>query len=581
MPRLRAQLLTWLRIFAVAHEGTAFAIYGSDADVRLACQRFEIWGKDRMQTLHTEHAQINEALILEATRILTKAAPTEQKIVGVLRLLSEWAQLYYGRVLLPNYTANELQAAYSYGLNRERLVRGDYSVAFDQGLTGAVWRTGQLALVTNVMDEPIFLTRIAEPIDGKKTGVGFISLPIIADGKAIGVLSVQRRTDAPRLHSQDVDLLRVMAAMIGSALLLMCQPVQYHVSIETMNSESNRLHQLCGAHGIVGNSPALLAAVKQIDNAKSSDAPILLLGESGTGKEMFAAMAHQLSQRKHGPYIPLNCGAIPDQLLESELFGHEKGSFTGAHKNKKGKLQQAAGGSLFLDEIGDMPLDLQVKLLRVLQDRKVQPVGSDYPVDVDFRIITATHVNLKQAVESGRFRLDLFFRLNVMPISLPPLRERRSDIPLLAQYFLDRYQGMYRRQLSCIAGVMERLQAYQWPGNIRQLQNVLERAVLQTEGSLLSVEQIEMLLAHESELHPQSPTHAAAPQLSAISNNAVGKTDATEKMEPRYRPYIRVDLHDRERLLSTLQRTGGNQTRAAELLGMTLRQLRYRLAKLA
>ncbi len=528
-----------------------------------------------MHTPYTEHAQINDALILEATRILAKAAPTEQKIVNVLRLLAEWAQLYYGRVLLPNYSANELQPAYSYGLNRERLLRGDYSVAFDQGLTGAVWRTGQLALVTNVMDEPIFLTRIAEPIDGNKAGVGFISMPIIADGKAIGVLSVQRRAGSSRLHSHDVDLLRVITALIGSTLLLMCQPVQYHVSIETMNSENNRLHQLCVANGIVGNSPSLLAAVKQIDNARKSDAPILLLGESGTGKEMFAAMAHQLSERRNGPYIPLNCAAIPDQLLESELFGHEKGSFTGAHKNKKGKLQQAEGGTLFLDEIGDMPLDLQVKLLRVLQDRKVQPVGGDHHVPVDFRIITATHVNLKQAVESGRFRLDLFFRLNVMPIALPPLRERRSDIPLLAQYFLDRYQGMYRRQLSFTAGVMEKLQAYTWPGNIRQLQNVLERAVLQAEGSLLTAEQIEMMLAHESELHPQPSMPTGAPQLTTV------KSEKVEEAAPRYRPYVRVASQDREQIMEVLQRTGGNQTKAAELLGMTLRQFRYRLAKLA
>ncbi len=527
-----------------------------------------------MHTPHAQHVQINDALILEATRILTKAAPTEQKIVSVLRLLAEWAQLYYGRVLLPNYSANELQPAYSYGLNRERLAQGDYSVAFDQGLTGAVWRTGQLALVTNVLDEPIFLTRIAEPIDGKKTGIGFISVPIIADGKAIGVLSVQRRSNSPRLHSHDTDLLRVISSMLGFALLQMCQPVQYHVSIETMKSESDRLRELCANNGIIGNSPALLAAVKQIDNARKSDAPILLLGESGTGKEMFAAMAHQLSQRRTGPYLPLNCAAIPDQLLESELFGHEKGSFTGAHKNKKGKLQQAAGGTLFLDEIGDMPLDLQVKLLRVLQDRKVQPVGGDYPIDVDFRIITATHVNLKQAVESGRFRLDLFFRLNVIPISLPPLRERRSDIPLLAQYFLDRYQGMYRRQVSFTAGATERLQAYSWPGNIRQLQNVLERAVLQTDGSLLGAEHIEALLAQESEMHPRAYGQTVA-SLSAVPAQTV------EKSEIRYRPYVRVDSHDREQLLATLQRTGGNQTRAAELLGMTLRQLRYRLAKLA
>jgi Nif-specific regulatory protein len=532
-----------------------------------------------MQNTQIESVQINEALILEATRILTKAGPTEQKIVGVLRLLSEWANLYYGRVLLPSYSANALQTVYSYGLNRERLQRGDYNVSFDQGLTGAVWRTGQLALVTNVMDEPIFLTRIAEPINGEKAGIGFISIPIVTDGKVIGVLSVQRRNDNARLYSYDVDLLRVIAAMIGSALLLMCQPLQYHASIETLHQEDERLHQLCAENGIIGNSPSLLAAVKQIENAKNSDAPILLLGESGTGKEMFAAMVHKLSYRQHGPYVPLNCAAIPDQLLESELFGHEKGSFTGAHKSKKGKLQQAEGGTLFLDEIGDMPLDLQVKLLRVLQDKKVQPVGGDAPVPVNFRIITATHVNFKQAVESGRFRLDLFFRLNVMPVSLPPLRERISDIPLLSLYFLERYQGMYRRQLSFTAGVMERLQSYSWPGNIRQLQNVIERAVLQADGSLLSAEMIEQMLAHESEMHPRREPalteQKMSPQLKAV------ETANNNERDMRYRPYSRVDINERDHIMATLQRTGGNQTRAAELLGMTLRQFRYRMSKLA
>ncbi|HSB95038.1 MAG TPA: sigma 54-interacting transcriptional regulator, partial [Spongiibacteraceae bacterium] len=305
--------------------------------------------------------------------------------------------------------------------------------------------------------------------------------------------------------------------------------------------------------------------------------------------------------------------------------------------NKKGKLQQADGGTLFLDEIGDMPLDLQVKLLRVLQDRQVNPVGGDSPIDVDFRIITATHINLKQAVESGRFRLDLFFRLNVVPVSLPPLRERNTDIPALTSYFLERYQGMYRRQLSLTTGVMERLQSYSWPGNIRQLQNVLERTVLQTEGSLITTEQIDRMLADEahmpfqqslqpaaqtltvvpqtlvpqtvapqtlvpqtiapqtaSQILPQetsqisadsSPSQAAPPTISSIDRQSIrfdrrSSDRATHTGEPQYRPYLRVDSNDRDRIIEILSSTGGNQTRAAELLGLTVRQLRYRLRKL-
>src|SRR5690606_22739374 len=318
-----------------------------------------------MANPHLEQLQINEALVLEATRVLAKSSPPEHKISQLLRLLSEWAHLHYGRVLLPNYSANALQPAYAYGLNKERLQCGDYTVPFDQGITGSVWRTGQPALVTDIHSEPFFLTRIAEPVNGSLQGIGFITVPILADGKTLGVLSAQRLTHAPRLFSHDVDLLRIVASLVASVLQQICQPAQHHVSIEALDQECVRMHQLCAAHGIIGTSQALMAAVKQIDSAKNSNAPVLLLGESGTGKEMFAAMAHQLSQRQRGPYVAINCAAIPDQLLESELFGHEKGSFTGAYKSKKGKLQQADGGTLFLDEIGDMPLDLQVKLLRV------------------------------------------------------------------------------------------------------------------------------------------------------------------------------------------------------------------------
>ncbi|MHB8473287.1 MAG: sigma-54-dependent Fis family transcriptional regulator [Gammaproteobacteria bacterium] len=524
-----------------------------------------------MLTVPTEHAQINDALILESTRLMAKSLPPTQKIVGVLRLLSEWANLPYGRVMVPNYSTQMLHVAYSYGLNSERLQQGDYNVPFDQGLTGAVWRSGQAALVTDVTDEPIFLTRIAEPIHGTKRGVSFICVPIFADGKPIALLSAQRTTNLVRRYSQDMDLLRIAGSMLGTMLLLIQERAQCHVEATSFDCDNERLQQLCTTHGIIGTSAELMAAVKQIDNAKFSDAPILLLGESGTGKEMFAAMAHKLSGRRSGPYIPINCAAIPDQLLEAELFGYEKGSFTGAYKSKKGKLQQAEGGTLFLDEIGDMPMDLQVKLLRVLQDRQVEPVGGDKPIPLDFRLITATHINLRQAITDGRFRLDLFFRLNVMPVVLPPLRKRSGDIARLAQYFLDRYQGMYRRNISFGVGVLERMQAYAWPGNIRQLQNVVERAVLQANGSWITATHIEDILADEAGLDV-APDAAQMP-----ASSAVAKLIAQQA----YRPYARFDSSQREHILAILQRSGGNQTRAAAELGLTPRQLRYRLIKLA
>ncbi len=540
-----------------------------------------------MPASQTRQLQINDALILEATRLLASQSKAEQRISGVLRLLSEWAQLHYGRVLLPNFRTNSLQVAYAYGLTRERLARGDYDVPFDQGLTGSVWRSGQVALVTDVMDEPIFLTRIAEPVAGQKSGIGFISVPVLIEGKPIGVLSAQRHRESERLYSQDVDLLRIVASMFASTLLVAQQRNQHlQAEPERDEGESDRLRQLCGEHGIVGTSAPLLNAVRRIDSAKNSDAPILLLGESGSGKEMFAQMVHKLSQRARGAYIPLNCAAIPSQLLESELFGHEKGSFTGAHRNKKGKLQQADGGTLFLDEIGDMQLDLQAKLLRVLQDRKVEPVGGEHPVDVNFRLITATHINLKRAVEAGRFRLDLFFRLNVIPVLLPPLRERASDLPLLADHFLNRYRAMYRRHLNFTAGAIDLMNGYSWPGNIRQLQNVIERAVLQAEGPLIDAGQIGSILADESGIPISTATSSAsagaAPAAEMLDDELPQPTLPSRlARQPRIRSsYTRVEQRDVQIIRDALTRTGGNQTRAAEQLGMSLRQLRYRLAKL-
>ena len=363
---------------------------------------------------------INASLLVELSRLMGKAVHSEQKINQVLHLLSVWADLHYARVLLPNYRTRELEVAYSYSLSREKLAAGEYTVRFEQGLTGYAWRSGQAALVTDIADEPKFLHRIAEPIGGSLQRIGFISVPILVEGKTIGVLSAQRSADPRRRYADDVDLLRVVATMLAPILHSMQHRAKNISPVPgQLDRDSGRYIQLCEAHGIIGSSRALLSAVREIDQVKDSDAPIMLLGESGTGKEMFAGMAHRESRRRKKPFICINCASIPESLLESELFGHEKGSFTGAFRRQEGKIQQAHEGTLFLDEIGDMPLDLQAKLLRVLQDKHVQPIGSDRPHRVDFRLITATHVNLAEALNQGRFRLDLYYRLNVIPISLP------------------------------------------------------------------------------------------------------------------------------------------------------------------
>lgn len=518
------------------------------------------------------------SLVSEVTKQMTKPTTSAKKILAILDLLSKWANLHYGRILLPNYNSNSLEVAYHCGLNPKRLASGEYSVPFNLGLTGYVWRSGQAALVTDIANEPQFLQRIAEPMNNTYGDLAFISVPIIVEGKSIGVLSVQRLNSGVRRFSDDLDMLRIIASMLAPALFMIQRNVQgLSHSHAHLDHESEKLIQICEKHGLIGTSKELLSAVKLVESAKNSDAPVLLLGESGTGKEMFARMLHQEGNRKAGPYIAINCASIPSHLLESELFGYEKGSFTGAYQNKKGKLQLADGGTLFLDEIGDMPGDLQVKLLRVLQDKKVEPIGSNKAINVNFRIITATHVNLKKSIESGQFRLDLFYRLNVVPISLPALRHRTDDIPLLAQYFLKKYNEIYERLLKFTTGSIETLQTYEWPGNIRQLQNIVERAVLQANGPWISVAQTNEILAEESGLK-------LTPNILLTDKNNIDsrpeKINVSSADDHKYRPYMRVKANQSSEILGALKKTGGNQTLAARILGLTVRQLRYRIAKL-
>jgi Nif-specific regulatory protein len=523
------------------------------------------------------------SLVSEVTKQMTRPGTSATKILNVLHLLSKWADLHYGRVLLPNYNDNTLEVAYHYGLNSKRLASGQYSVPFNLGLTGYVWRSGQAALITDIKNEPQFLHRIAEPIKDSFDDMAFISVPIIVEGKPIGVLSVQRMNSGSRRFSDDLDLLRIIASILAPTMYIIQKSAQgLSFTHAHLDSDSEKLVRLCEKHGLKGSSKELLAAVKLLDSAKNSDAPVMLLGESGTGKEMFAHMLHQESNRKQGPYIAINCASIPEHLLESELFGYEKGAFTGAYKSKKGKLQLADGGTLFLDEIGDMPADLQVKLLRVLQEKKVEPIGSNKTILVDFRLITATHVNLKKSVEKGEFRLDLFYRLNVVPISLPALRHRVDDIPIIAQHFLVKYNEIYDRLLSFTTGSIETLQSYEWPGNIRQLQNIVERAVLQTSGSWITVAQINEILHEEAGLNihedqaDQKLTFHSDSHLKETPKSA-SKQDSGERS---YRPYMRVENQQANQILEALKTSQGNQTHAANVLGMTVRQLRYRIKKL-
>jgi DNA-binding NtrC family response regulator len=316
--------------------------------------------------------------------------------------------------------------------------------------------------------------------------------------------------------------------------------------------------------GLVGRSPAMQEVFRKVATVASSDASVLLLGESGTGKELVARALHYNGPRAHGPFEAVNCASIPETLLESELFGHEKGAFTGAVRLKPGKFEVASGGTVFLDEIGEIPGTSQVKLLRFLEERRFERVGGTDAVAVDVRIVSATNQNLEELVRSGRFREDLYFRLNVVRIDLPPLRERREDVPLLAAHFLDLTRGA-----GLTGDALELLKAHAWPGNVRELRNAIERGVVLARGGPVRAEHL--------------PDSVRSPRPAAESGLETQVRDLVEKLAAQAVPgdvFGAVEARWEKALLRrALELTGGNQVKASELLGINRMTLRKKMER--
>jgi transcriptional regulator with GAF, ATPase, and Fis domain len=321
------------------------------------------------------------------------------------------------------------------------------------------------------------------------------------------------------------------------------------------------------ATGIVGSSPAVHQLLSLVRKVAVTDAVVLLRGESGTGKELLARAVHETSPRSAKPYVKVHCAALTPSLLESELFGHVKGAFTGAHRDKIGRFELAGGGTLFLDEIGDISLDVQTKLLRVLQEKTFERVGSSETVQADVRIIAATHQNLEDLIRVGRFREDLFYRLNVFPIQVPPLRQRREDIPELVMYFVQQAAQRCRKNLSQIEDdAMVILKGHAWPGNIRELENVIERAAVIAEGDTLLARDLPPELLQPERMLPE------------LENGEVAESEANGSSSSTFR--TERDRFDREQLLRALNSANGNKSGAARILGIARSTLVSRMKKL-
>ena len=517
-------------------------------------------------------------LIREVGKLLGRSVEPNFVIRQTLRLLSEWVGLNRGRVLLWDAADESLRIRHWYGLTADEAARGVF--ARGEGVCGGVLRTGIARVVQDIDTEPDFLGRSVERARLPKETVSFIAVPLREGDRVCGVLAAHRLRHRRRAINDDLELLQTVGTLLGQVIRVNDELRRRTERLETENRDlRERLGHQLPNFGILGDSPALRGAIAQARRLATGELTVLLLGESGTGKELFARAIHQASPRAARPFVKVNCAAVPESLFESEFFGHERGAFTGAVTAQPGRFEQADGGTLFLDEVGELPLAMQAKLLRVLQDRVVVRVGSRRELPLDVRVVAATNRNLAAAVTRGTFRLDLYYRLSVLPLQLPALRDRPQDVPVLVRHYAhEACLAWSREPVQFSEPAMKLMQAHPWPGNVRQLQSVAMRLVLMTHGALIDAASVAAQLLAEPDVSADPAPEADSRIVPSVAS--LPSATAAPVGAELVRPYAPVVAGDAERVRDALIRAGGNRSRAAQMLGMTRRQFTYRLEKL-
>ncbi len=477
-----------------------------------------------------------EATLIEAARALTARLDVSGVCTAVLDAVEQVFGATASWVLLYDESTRTLRTQVWRGTAAH--VYNDLSLPADRGLLGQAFSNREAVFVPDVHREDRWFDSARIHASGLRS---VFMLPLEFDRRAIGVIGL----DSPRFTAgalpRPIDTARLQAFAAQAAIAitnarrfeaserdrarlraLLDERRQLRGQVQLMREE---IRSVIGDTDIIGSSAGLLTMMRQASLVAPGDTTVLLLGETGTGKEMVARFIHERSTRPKGPFVPVNCAALPEALVESELFGHERGAFTGAVSSRPGKFELAHRGTLFLDEIGDLPADAQAKLLRVLQDHQVQRVGGTKSTRVDVRLIAATNQDLDTAVAEKRFRADLFYRLSVFPIQLPPLRERRDDIPALVQHFLKHFARRLKRRVADVdAAALAKLAAYDWPGNVRELQNVVERGVILSAGSHLEARTLALSPAGGDRAEAGTGVSLADAERRAI----LGALDATE-----------------------------------------------------
>ncbi|MEW6418902.1 MAG: nif-specific transcriptional activator NifA [Nitrospirota bacterium] len=483
--------------------------------------------------------------LLEVSRVLNSSFDLDKNLSRTMRVLGDFLEMERGSVFLLDHNTKELRIVAAHGLTKEQIEKGRYRIG--EGIVGRVLEMGSPMVIPNVGEEPLFLNKTGARIG--KNGISFLSVPIKFKDKSIGVLSVDRIfKDKTITVDEDIRVLEIVASIIAQYVILWKHYKESEQERENLKLELRDRYSL---PNIIGSSDKMQEVFEAVRRVAHSRATVLLYGESGTGKELIAKAIHYMSPRAKWPFVKFNCASIPEGLLESELFGHEKGAFTGAITSRKGRFELANGGTILLDEIGDLPINLQPKILRVLQEKEFERVGGERTIKVDVRLVAATCRNLEELVSQGKFREDLYYRLNVVPIFMPPLRQRKEDIPFLIEHFLKRFNEENNKNVSISPDALRIFIEYNWPGNVRELENTIERLVVMSIGTTIN----------SSDL----PINLKLPTTNEFLQKESLKTG--------------IEEIEKSIVLDALEKTGWIQAKAARMIGITPRQIGYKIKK--
>lgn len=505
------------------------------------------------EVITRERAELRKlASLLEIGQTLADTHKLKVALAEALETLGHHHGMVRSFVMLLEDDGDTLRIEASFGLNSDTARRVSYRIG--EGIVGRVVQSGKPIIVPQISREPMLLNRLSgRERNSTRYELSFICVPVMINRKPIGVFGVDLKYKEDRDYDRTIKFLAIIASMIAQALKVehLVEADKQRLVDENIHLKQELRERYDFSH-IIGNSSPLRQVYEQVTQVARTNTTVLLRGESGTGKELIAHAIHYNSLRASKPFIKVSAAALPETLIESELFGYEKGAFTGAHGRKKGRFELADGGTLFLDEIGDLNMSTQIKLLRVLQEREFERLGGTETLKTNVRVIVATNKNLEKAIAASEFREDLFYRLNVFQIFMPPLRERKSDILLLADHFLEKYAREHSKSIKRISTpAIDMLASYHWPGNVRELENIIERAVLVCETNVI----------HGHHLPPTLQTAEGSGTITRLSLESA------------------VEAYERDIIQDALKTARGNRAKAAKLLDTTERIMGYKVRK--